>query len=325
MAARAVGAVSLVVALVLAALLLPAAQAAATGAVPIVPSDSDGSCDTAPASYPADGEPVPAEASCTLVRGTDDAVVGEVWSWRDATSVHWYSYPAASTAEITEGSVIMCARTDPAAAGVVYACSADSSYLLFAVSSVFVEWFAPPTGQLHYCQAVRFEGGASDVTGTACASVALADTGTPTPTPSPLDNLATVAPTPSPTPEPTASDAPPPAPATASPTAPPAQATPAAPPPASNEPAPTTPPLTSAPFVPIQVPDTSAITVPTVPAAGVEPAAAAVSTPLESASVAVVGGARFPLGFVIALAVALAVGGIVMLSGPGFAARRRRR
>lgn len=325
MAARPVGAVLLAVALVLAALLVPAAQAAAAGTVPTVPSDSDGSCDTAPASYPADGEPVPDEASCTLVIGPDDAVVGEVWSWRDAASVHWYSYPAASTAELTEGSVLMCASTDPATAGVVYMCSADSAYLLFAVSSVFVEWPAPPTGPLHYCQAVRFEGGASDVTGTACASVALADTGTPTPTPSPLDNLATVAPTPSPTPEPTASEPPLPAPTTASPTSAPAHSTPAGPASPSAEPVATTPPLTSTSVLPTPAPDTGAVAVPTLPAAGAEPAAAAVSTPLESASVAVVGGARFPLGFVIALAVALAVGGIVMLSGPGFAARRHRR
>lgn len=317
-------------------LLAPTAHAAASGTVPAVPADSDGSCDTAPVSYPADGEPVPGQAGCTLVLGPDDAVVGEVWSWRDESSVHWYTYPAASAAEITVGSVLMCGRTDPSAAGVVYECSADSAYLLFAVSSVFVEWPAPPTGPLHYCQAVRFEGGQSAVTGTACASVAraVADTPmpTPTPTPSPLDNLATPAPPPpAPVPQPTVSAEPPPSPVAtgaASPTSainPPAPTAPVSstPPPADTA-APPSPPTPTAQDPTVQA-GSDAGAEPNVPPVGQDLDPAAGSTPLESASVAVVGGARFPLGFVIALALALAVGGIVMLSGPGFAAARRRR
>lgn len=351
--ARAAGAALLAVALVVSVLLVsaPLAHAVNSDVAPpdIVPSDTDGSCETPPAGYPADGEPVPARAGCTLVIGADDSVVGEVWSWRDATSVHWYSYPAATT-QIAAGSVLMCGSTDVATAGLVYECSADSTYLLFTVSSVFVEWPASPTGPLHYCQSVRFERAEGDLTGTACSSVALAVTDAPAPTTSPLDNLATAAPAPSstqsaPVPGPTVSVEPsPPAPATAAPGTAPAPTTPVPPPPPFAETTfPTAPTAltqteptstSSSSTMPTTTSTSAALSsssqgdagpAPAAPTVGSEPGPVTGSTPLEAASVAVVGGARFPLGFVIALAVALAVGGIIMLSGPGFAAARRRR
>lgn len=330
MAVRSVGAVLLAAILGIGGQLAtaPAALAgepAPTPSVDPIPVDADGSCDTRPATYPADGVPVPADAGCALLVGAGSAVVGEVWSWRDLDSFHWYSYPAATVGDGSAGSVLMCGSTDPARAGVVYDCSADSPYLMFTVSNVFVEWPAPPSDPLHYCQSVSFDGGSAPMTGTACASVQTMTSDAPVPTTTSTTEAGPTATTPPPAPKP-------------GPSAEPTQ--PAVPPTPANTPVPTdatggtpatpgqsTAPTASAPSPP-DVPEATSIEAapdPTGPVGAAATAPAADSTPLESVSVAVVGGARFPLGFVIALAVALAVGGIAMLSAPSLAAARRRR
>lgn len=312
---------------------LVAAPAAAAGepvtdVAPVadLASDTDGSCDTPPASYPGDGDPVPVDAGCTLVLGPDGAVVGEAWSWRDELSVHWYSYSASTSGELATGSVVMCGSTDPARAGVVYDCSPESPYLLFTVSNTFVELPASPTGPLHYCESVTFTGALGPVTGTACASVvarASSEAAATTPPPVEPDASAPTSPVAPPTTD-SVDPAPPPSP-TSAPTSTPVPTATADPPPspvdtdlpAETESVPADPPSTT-PSAPVDATPTgdvsTSLDLPTID-----------STPLDSVSVAVVGGARFPLGFVIALAIGLALGGIVMLAAPGAAAARRHR
>ena len=49
------------------------------------------------------------------------------------------------------------------------------------------------------------------------------------------------------------------------------------------------------------------------------------ATPVDSESVALVGGAAFPVALVVALAAALALGGVAVLAGPSAVTAFRRR
>lgn len=319
------------------ALVLTAPPAHAGGAAsPTGPSD-DGSCETRPTGYPADGEPVPDSADCALIVGADAAVIGEVWSWGDVDSIQWYNYPVFTLPPAEGGTVIMCGSTDPGAAGVEYLCTAESTYLLFTVSGIFVGWPAALSDPLHFCEQVTFGTGSTAVVGSACSSVQseileddpiLGGTG-PTQT--------QTAPTSSPS-EPPSS--PPPTGEATSPTVEPSQTTVPGDEPAGglDEPAGgetsadgSTPtgsqspvPTTTIATAPSLDPEPGA-TGPTGPPARPDLTGPAVATPVAGSSVAVVGGSRFPMGFVLVLALALALGGYVTLAAPGLAAARRRR
>lgn len=327
----------------LAAALAPAALAVAMAAAPAAlageseppagPID-DGSCETRPTSYPADGEPVPEDAGCTLILAADLAVIGEVWSWADADSIQWYNYASSSLPPPVSGEVIMCGSTDEEAAGVVYTCTAESTYLLFTVSGVFVEWPTAPPDALHFCERVAFGTGPSAVVGGACSSVLYDPVGNdplggvpPTQTASPSPSNPSEPPTQPPPPE----DSPPPT------TAPSDGAVP------GNDPAGGTSeptqeqtsgggvaPSESGPADPAggspsaqpgatSPDDREATALPLPPDESGRPAA----TPVQGTSIATVGGSRFPMGFVLVLAVALGLAGYVTLAGPGLVAARR--
>ena len=93
------------------------------------------------------------------------------------------------------------------------------------------------------------------------------------------------------------------------------------PPPADPSPPPTssTPPAAPAPSVPVDA-------TPDRPVADVAaPEAEPMATPVDSESVALVGGAEFPVALVVALAAALALGGVAVLAGPSAVTAFRRR
>lgn len=316
------------------ALLAAAPPAQAGGSVPPAAPTDDGSCETRPTSYPADGEPVPEGAGCTQIGGADGAVIGEVWSWLDADSVQWYNYAVSSLPPAIDGTVVMCGSTDPGAAGLDYICTAESTYLLFTVAGVFVEWPTTPPDALHFCEQVSFGTGSGAVVGDACSSVErdLVD----------HDPLGGAPPTQTPT----------------APTAPPSES-PTAPPPPESPPVTSVPsdgaepsdefedaageptvgatgsaavsPTEPGPQLAVEVLpsiDPSGTTVtgpaPTGPLLDPGPEEPPAATPVQGASVALVGGSRFPMGLVLGLAVALALGGYVMLAAPGLMAARRR-
>lgn len=316
--------------------LVAAAPAAHAGDAPppANPTD-DGSCDTRPTGYPADGDPVPDDAGCTLILAADTAVIGEVWSWGDAESVHWYNYAVSTLPPTVDGAVSMCGSTDSGAEGVEYTCSAESTYLLFTVSGVFVEWPTTLSDALHFCEQVSFGSGSTVVVGRACSSVANDSVDN--------DPLGGVPPTQTPTPSPPGPSEPPTEPSLpeesppttapsdgAVPSDDPADGTEdpgeeevdggAAVPIGSDAAAPTdaSPPVPPAGTAP----DTSPATGAPLPPDGAGPPAA---TPVQGTSVALVGGSRFPMGFVLVLALALAFGGYVTLAAPGLVAARRQR
>lgn len=316
--ALAAGVTALLTALPL--LALPAV-ASATAPPPPPPADADARCDTSPTSYPGNGVPVPGGASCVVVTTADAVPVAEVWAWSDETGLHWYNYVAEGYTPSSGSALTMCATEDEAADETTYVCSTDSYLLLFTIADLFVTWPAEVETDLYFCESVDIVG----VDGLALAAHAcgtlsgvMQDEGAQVPPPT--TPPATTEPTPTPTPSPPA-EAPtiaatdPPADApdrTTEPTSSDPAATPNASPPPAAAPSPPGPP---APVDgdPTRLADDSALD------------SAPVATPVDTASVALVGGAAFPVALVLALAVALAAGGVAVLAGPSALAAFRRR
>ena len=273
--------------------------------------DSDGDCDTVPTSYPSNGEPVPLSAACELVITPVGTTVAEVWSWGDGTGLHWYNYLSEGYTAESGDALTMCATRDDSAAGVEYVCTTDSYYLLFTMSNLFVTWPSDADADLYYCESVEVVGfDGAPATGHACGTLYSDSEGAPGPptsTPPPAD---------------------PTQPVTSAPTQPPT--TPADP--ESDEPEETDEPTaapTTAPQATTSAPAVAETTGPSLdnprelPENAIDPAPA--QTPVDSESVAMVEGGAFPVGFVVAVAGALAIGGIAVLAGPGAIAARRRR
>lgn len=292
---------------------------------PEPPADADASCDTSPTSYPGNGVPVPGGASCVVVTTPAGVPVAELWAWADDAGLHWYNYVAEDYRPGGGSALTMCATEDEAAGGFDYVCSTDSYFLLFTVSDLFVTWPAIVDADLFFCESVDVVG-LDDLVATAhaCGTLSGGVAGESVPAPPPTT---TTPPPADPSPPPTSSPPTPP-PTTAlvdppaeepAPTTEPTRSEPAAPP---SAPIPTssTPPTAAAPSAPVDA------TTPGRPVADeMPPDAAPMATPVDSESVALVGGAAFPVALVVALAAALALGGVAVLAGPSAVTAFRRR
>ncbi|MEJ7727090.1 MAG: hypothetical protein WKH47_08750 [Actinomycetes bacterium] len=290
---------------------------------PEPPADADASCDTSPTSYPGNGVPVPGGASCVVVTTPAGVPVAEVWAWGDDAGLHWYNYVAEDYRPGGGSALTMCATEDEAADGFAYDCSTDSYSLLFTVADLFVTWPAIVDADLYFCESVDVVG-LDDLVTTAhaCGTLSGVSRGESVPGPPP-----------STTPPPADPSAPP----TSSPPTPPPTTAPVDPP--AEEPVPTTEPTRSEPAAPPSAPIPTSSTPPTAaaPSAPVDatpgrpvadetpPDAAPMATPVDSESVALVGGAAFPVALVVALAAALALGGVAVLAGPSAVTAFRRR
>jgi len=289
---------------------------------PEPPADADASCDTSPTSYPGNGVPVPGGASCVVVTTPAGVPVAEVWAWGDDAGLHWYNYVAEGYRPGGGSALTMCATEDEAAGGSAYICTTDSYFLLFTVSDLFVTWPAIVDADLYFCESVAVVG-LDDLVTTAhaCGTLRGVSQGESIPVPPPT----TTPPPADPSPPPTSSTPTPPT--TTAPVDPPAE-----------EPAPTTEPTTSEPVTPPSAPVPTS-TPPAAPAPSVPvdatpdrpvadvaaPEAEPMATPVDSESVALVGGAEFPVALVVALAAALALGGVAVLAGPSAVTALRRR
>ena len=289
---------------------------------PQPPADADASCDTSPTSYPGNGVPVPGGASCVVVTTPAGVPVAEVWAWGDDAGLHWYNYVAEGYRPGGGSALTMCATEDEAAGGSAYICTTDSYFLLFTVSDLFVTWPAIVDADLYFCESVAVVG-LDDLVTTAhaCGTLRGVSQGESIPVPPPT----TTPPPADPSPPPTSSTPTPPT--TTAPVDPPAE-----------EPAPTTEPTTSEPVTPPSAPVPTS-TPPAAPAPSVPvdatpdrpvadvaaPEAEPMATPVDSESVALVGGAEFPVALVVALAAALALGGVAVLAGPSAVTALRRR
>lgn len=302
----------------LAAVLLMPGVALGSTPPPEPPADADASCDTAPTSYPANGGPVPAGASCAVVTTPTDVPVAEVWVWSDDTGLHWYNYLAVGYTDGAPG-LTMCATEDSTAAGLEYECSTDSYFLLFTMPNRFVTWPFGLGGDLHYCESVDVVGpDAVPVVAHACGVLSASTDGESEPPPPPSS-----APT---QPPPTSEPSPPAEQPTSSATA----SAPEASDPAEESTAPTG----GSPGMPDTPPEEIGAAEPA-PSGGTAPGNSADAvlldpapgaTPVESQSVALVAGAAFPVALMLAIAAALGLGGVAVLAGPGaFAAVRQRR
>ena len=281
------------------------------------PPDADGRCDTMPTSYPGNGIPVPADASCSVVTTPTGIPVAEVWAWGDDTGMHWYNYVAEGYVPGDGYALTMCATDDPDAEDVVYVCTTDSYYLLFTMANVFVTWPSDVGEDEYYCESVDVigPGGVAD-TAHACGTLSYHAGGELAPPP-------TTAPptTPADPPPPPATTPPPPPPATspdepiADDSADPAESSPPASTPGAVVPT-AGPPATTTPAGPDGLD-------PRLPEDALGPGP--VATPVDSQSVALVEGSSFPVALVYGVAAALALGGIAVLAGPGVIATIRRR
>jgi len=271
---------------------------------------------------------VPLEATCVEL-SVDGKSVGEAWTWGDVDGVRLYNYAAVGI-PATEGRVMMCGTTDSSAADVEYTCTPESSYLLFTVAGAFVEWTEAPAAELYFCERVSFGTGVDAVIAGACSTVphpGSEDSGadgagttdvTDVPTAAPTEgSSASAAPDPVPSASAAAKESPPPSDVPSDPAA------------DGSESTPTPGPGSSAGAMDGSTTANSAGGAATAapPTRTVRPADSdlAAATPVDSESVALVGGARFPMGPVLVLAVVLALGGYVTLAAPGFVQARRRR
>jgi hypothetical protein len=279
------------------------------------PPDADAQCETVPTSYPGNGIPVPDGASCAVVTTAAGAPAAEVWAWGDAGGLHWYNYLAEGFTGASGSLLTMCATQDESADGVVYECTTDSYYLLFTMSSLFVTWPSAIEPDHYFCESVDVVGpDYLPVTAYACGAVsAISDDGDAAPEPPVTTTPPPVSTPPPATQPPVAPTTDPPDQTTNEPVDP---AEPSTEPPASVDvPRPTTtaptPSAWTGPGAPHGLPE----------AEGPGPAA----TPVDSQSVALVGGAAFPVALVFMLAGALALGGIGVLAGPSALAAFRRK
>lgn len=318
------GAVLLAGALASPALAAGAAGDPATREVMVGP-ESDGSCETVPETYPGNGEPVPLDAMCAVVATDTGVPVAEVWAWRDGAGLHWYNYVLAGHEAVGSDALTMCASTDPGDAGLVYSCTTESGTLLFTSGSLFVTWPTEGAGALHFCEAVDVvdQAGAWSL-GRACGTIAASGFGaTPTPTQTPTDEPADppVDETPASTPVPSEP------PATTTAVAPPpttdeGEAEVAPPPPADDTSGTPASSATTVAPTSVETPEAAPSDDTDLPDQGADDT---VALPVGSEVVATVGDSPFPVLLVVLVALALGVGGVGVLAGPGVRQAQRRR
>lgn len=287
---------------------------------------SDGDCSTRPTTYPADGQPLPPEATCMLAVDSLGVPAAELWWWRDHTTVTWYNYAVDGVTFSDAMALAMCGTYAQDQVGPMDACTPDSEYLIFTSSSVFVALPLGVDDDLYFCESLSIVTPLIE-TATACGVATETDITTPTPTPTP----------PPPAGPPADAVAP-----SAAPTSPSVPVSPSEPPPTSTDPrddtvgatssapgstAPPTQGTTGAAQAPDDTPSSARPT--DADAAGpthpIDAGVIAMSTPDHGVSVATVRHAPFPIRAMVILAGVLGAFGVAVLLVPSTREIRRRR
>jgi hypothetical protein len=240
--------------------------------------------------------------------------VAEVWAWGDDVGLHWYNYVAQDYTPGSGSVLTMCATDNDEFSDLEYECSTDSHDLLFTAANMFVAWPSSIDVDHHFCESVDVVGlDGVPMRSHACGTMPNLADGDSAPGPP-----AQTTPPPSSPPPPTN---PPPEPSTAGPTGPvdepdildPSDSEPGV---APNDPRPPSNQPTSASSSGPGRADPNQL-----PGDGSH----AVATPVDSQSVALVGGGSFPLALVVVLAGMLALAGVGVLAGPSALSALRRR
>ena len=311
---------------VLAALALAIVVMSAPASAQGTSEGSDGNCDTRPTTYPADGQPLPPEATCLLVVDDSGTPQAELWSWRDHSAANWYNYAVDGVTFSDSMALAMCGSFQYSDMAPLTACTQDSQYLIFTSKSVYVALPLDDAGDLYYCESLYLVTPLVE-TASACGIATVNTMGEQTPTPSASPSKSDGLPNGLPT-------------TSAPPSSPPTIPSPTQPPPSTADSPPgdgdatglhgtTGPPTDSddqadsgAASPSGGAPSGTSAAGPTHP---IDPGVIVLSTPDRNVSVATVGHAPFPIRTMVVLAGILAALGAGVLVVPGARQNRRRR